>query len=448
MRKRLLITILAITILGIVGFWIASSSIYYESLVEHSKDELNTYMNLIEDKDSFSQEKIEQYSRQLDGARITYMTLDGIVLADSSDSSIVGNAHSNRDEVIKAIQENEGYAVRSSETMREDMVYYCRKVNNNLIRIAIPTSSQMKILGSSFGMIVWFLIADIVICFIVALSSVKGILDPVEKITKNIKERESLKGKYPELLPIINTLENNEKIIKKYICEIEQEKMQVIEAETSKNDFIANITHEMNTPLTSIIGFSNLLENNEVEDDVKKKAIRNIKKQSERLANLIACIINFNEIDNDNLPSYEVDLSKSIEDVAESLEPLAKEKKVEISLDVEKNIMVSSRQERINEIIGNLVRNAIKYNKENGKVSISLNKDLVLVVEDTGIGISKEDLPKVFDRFYTVDKSHNGKHGGFGLGLAVVKKICKNSGWTIRCESELGVGTKFYLEFN
>ena len=106
-----------------------------------------------------------------------------------------------------------------------------------------------------------------------------------------------------------------------------------------------------------------------------------------------------------------------------------------------------SRHELLSEIFGNLVRNAIKYNKEGGTICVFLDKKK-LVVSDTGIGSAQQNMGKVFSRFFTVDKSHNGKNGGFGLGLAVVKKICKKSGWNISVESTLGKGSAFTVEFS
>ena len=105
-----------------------------------------------------------------------------------------------------------------------------------------------------------------------------------------------------------------------------------------------------------------------------------------------------------------------------------------------------SRHERVSEIFGNLVRNAIKYNKDGGSITVTLNFR-GLTVRDTGIGISEENMGKVFSRFFTVDKSHSGKNGGFGLGLAVVKKICGKSGWKIGVESKLGEGSVFTVTF-
>ena len=98
------------------------------------------------------------------------------------------------------------------------------------------------------------------------------------------------------------------------------------------------------------------------------------------------------------------------------------------------------------ELLGNLTRNAIRYNKQGGSVTVSLDGKS-LAVADTGIGIAEENLDKIFDRFFTVDKSHDGKNGGFGLGLAVVKKICRKSGWKLSVESKKGEGSKFTIEF-
>ena len=108
--------------------------------------------------------------------------------------------------------------------------------------------------------------------------------------------------------------------------------------------------------------------------------------------------------------------------------------------------MLLSRQERVTEIFGNIIRNAIRYNREGGSVSVLLTQE-EFTVSDTGIGISEENLERIFDRFFTVDKSHNGKNGGFGLGLSVVKKLCKKQGWKLTVESKEGAGSTFRIAF-
>lgn len=220
-------------------------------------------------------------------------------------------------------------------------------------------------------------------------------------------------------------------------------------AARSKNDFIANVTHEMNTPLTSIRGFAELIAEGGVPPERIPGVAKTIIKQSDRLSNLIRSIINFSAIDSDELPDYEVDLTELVRETISSFEPKLSQKNISLKLDIANGVRVMSRRERLLEIFNNLVSNAIRYNKEGGTLTVTLTggEHPALSVADTGVGIAEEDKDRIFDRFYTVDKSHNGGGGGFGLGLAIVKKLCKRAGWKLSVESELGVGTEFKIEF-
>lgn len=220
-------------------------------------------------------------------------------------------------------------------------------------------------------------------------------------------------------------------------------------AARSKNDFIANVTHEMNTPLTSIRGFAELIVAGGIPPERTESVAKTIIKQSDRLANLIRSIINFSAIDSDELPDYEVDLTELVREAVSSFEPKISQKKIALKLDVADGVKVMSRRERLLEIFNNLVSNGIRYNKEGGSLAVTLSGGNVpsLSVSDTGVGLSEEDKTRIFDRFYTVDKSHNGAGGGFGLGLAIVKKLCKRAGWKLSVESELGKGTEFRIDF-
>lgn len=221
-------------------------------------------------------------------------------------------------------------------------------------------------------------------------------------------------------------------------------------AARSKNDFIANVTHEMNTPLTSIRGFAELIAEGGIPPERTKSVAKTIIKQSDRLSNLIRSIINFSAIDSDELPDYEVDLTELVRETISSFEPKLSQKNIALKLDIADGVKVMSRRERLLEIFNNLVSNGIRYNKEGGTLSVTLTggEHPALAVADTGVGIAEEDKERIFDRFYTVDKSHNGGGGGFGLGLAIVKKLCKRAGWKLSVQSELGVGTEFSIQFN
>lgn len=219
-------------------------------------------------------------------------------------------------------------------------------------------------------------------------------------------------------------------------------------ADRSKNDFIANVTHEMNTPLTSIKGFAELIEMGKLDGQTLNHACEVIIKQSNRLSSLIKNIINYSSFESDDIELYDVNVSKVIKSTAEALEGGLKDKNLSIYYDIEQDIIIKSRTERIVEITTNLISNAIKYNKENGYIKVSLKKEnnqIIFSVSDNGLGIKDEEKDKIFDRFYTIDKSHNKENAGFGLGLAIVKKICDNQKWIIEVESQYSKGSTFRI---
>ena len=220
-------------------------------------------------------------------------------------------------------------------------------------------------------------------------------------------------------------------------------------AARSKNEFIANVTHEMNTPLTSIRGFAELMAAGSLPPERAQHAAKTIIKQSDRLANLVKSIINFSQIDSDELPDEDVNLSELVREAASVFEPKLQKRSISFTLDVAENVKVRSRRERLFEIVNNLISNGVRYNRDGGTLAVTLTggEEPVFTVRDTGIGIAEEDKERIFDRFYTVDKSHGGGGGGFGLGLAIVKKLCKRAGWVLSVESKLGEGTVFSVRF-
>lgn len=223
---------------------------------------------------------------------------------------------------------------------------------------------------------------------------------------------------------------------------------EIKKLERSKNDFIANVTHEMNTPLTSIRGFAEMMSNKSLPNDKIEHAANVILKQTNRLSLLIKDIINYSAIQTANLPLYEVNVSEICKSIVLSLEKAIDDKNIKVTLDIDDNIKINSRTEIVVQVISNLVSNAIKYNKDNGEIVISLKKDndVILIVKDSGIGIDEADVDKIFDRFFTVDKSHNHYSSGFGLGLAIVKKIVNESNWDIYVDSKKDEGTCFTVK--
>lgn len=439
---------LGITVICILLFSLASTQVYYQSSIDESHDFLRVYMNMYDESITPDGDGAAELSEKLGGARVTFMDGAGNVLADSRAEDLTAN-HADRSEVRDARLDGEGFSVRDSDTLGESMVYYCKSFRGGdlLVRIALSVPSEWSMFVRALPTVAAYIGIDVILCVVLAFVATHFILNPVQNLAKETAANGDVTSKYSELLPIAELLNERNRNIERQMREIREEKEAVVRARASKDEFISNVTHEMNTPLTSIRGYAELLNAGMLSEEQKKTAYDVILSQSGRLSDLIAGIINYSEIDSDDLPPYEVDFTALARETLRILQPEADAKKVTLVDRIEDNVKVQSRHELVNEVLGNLVRNAIRYNKEGGRVTVTLHYGR-LEVADTGVGIAEEDRDKIFDRFFTVDKSHGGKNGGFGLGLAVVKKICRKSGWKITVHSTPGEGSTFIVDFS
>ena len=221
-------------------------------------------------------------------------------------------------------------------------------------------------------------------------------------------------------------------------------------AERNRQEFTANVTHELKTPLQSIIGSAELLENGLVKPEDTGRFVGNIRKEATRLVSLINDIIRLSQLDENNEAATEtVELTGVAKEVVEVLTVLAAKKNVELIIEGEPQTIFGVRR-YIYEIIYNLCDNAIRYNMDGGKVTIIIGKDngrAFVAVKDTGIGIAPEHQSRIFERFYRVDKSHSKETGGTGLGLSIVKHAVQHHGGKITLESEVGKGTTVIVSF-
>lgn len=216
------------------------------------------------------------------------------------------------------------------------------------------------------------------------------------------------------------------------------------DSENRRREFTANVSHELKSPLQSIMGSAELIETGIVKKEDMPKFIGNIRSEATRLLNLINDIIKLSKLDEGTvLSEQEFDLYSLIQENIDILKDSAEKKNISVSLKGE-SINIKSIRPLLSEIIYNLIDNAIKYNTENGKVKISVSENergVYFSVADTGIGIPPEYQERVFERFYRVDKSHSKKTGGTGLGLSIVKHAVQDIGADIRLESVSGKGT-------
>lgn len=223
--------------------------------------------------------------------------------------------------------------------------------------------------------------------------------------------------------------------------------LELSKNEILKNDFIANVSHELKTPLSVIQSYAKALENNNLSIEDRKKYINNLVDACKRLSNLITNILKLNKLENQNLiPEFtKFNLSELLANQIVQFEELIEKKNLELEIDIEEDLYLISEESYLELVFNNLISNAIKFT-DNGKISISLKKnndDFIIKFTDTGCGMDNETGVHIFDKFYQGDTSHSKE--GNGLGLALVKRVIDIIGGSISVSSELGVGTTFKI---
>lgn len=224
-------------------------------------------------------------------------------------------------------------------------------------------------------------------------------------------------------------------------------------AESIRKEFVANVSHELKTPLTSISGFIETLQAGAAEDpEIRTKFIDIIAIETSRLKRLIEDLLVLSEIENKKDAEERVfDVRNAVESTVLTLEPLAEDKHIEIVAKIDDGISIKGSVDRFRQMLVNLIENAIKYSDEGSHVWVNAEDDgqhIVVSVKDEGIGIAQEHHDRLFERFYRVDKSRSKKVGGTGLGLSIVKHIAALFGAKLKVESEVGKGSTFFVIFD
>jgi two-component system phosphate regulon sensor histidine kinase PhoR len=215
-----------------------------------------------------------------------------------------------------------------------------------------------------------------------------------------------------------------------------------------KKEFFANASHELKSPLTSILGYLQLIENGTIKGEMADQAITKCIDDAHRMNKIISDMLSLSSLEKEALrPIEEIYLPSALDSIIAELSIQALSKKVEIKTSYE-SLTIKMNPDDFDRMVRNLIDNGIKYNKDGGKLFISVKKEeRTLSIEDTGIGIDEKDQARVFERFYRVDKARSRRNGGTGLGLAIVKHICNYYDLEIKLDSEPGRGSKFTIHF-
>ncbi|MDY5831356.1 MAG: ATP-binding protein [Treponema sp.] len=431
---------------GTVVYFICSIlfvSNMYDYFEKQIFNELENESLLLEDyAENHEFEKLEKIKTK---NRITLISQDGTVLFDSTKNSLLMENHSNRTEFQKALQNGTDTTVRYSSTMTEKTLYYAKVLkNSDILRISC---NQHSVAILVLGMIQPVLIILILAIFFSAVSASfisKKVIEPFNKIDLENPEQTEV---YDELKPFT-----------KRIAEENFEKKQ---REEIRQQFSANVSHELKTPLTSISGFAEILKNGGTDEKTTVDFATTIYNESQRMISLVNDIIKLSKLDEKSIcqEKEEISLKKITEEIFNILSSTAKQKNIKLNLKGDSGTIFGVHSV-IYEMIYNLVDNAIKYNKPDGSVDVQIEteyaesngkkipKEVLISVKDSGIGIPKGETERIFERFYRVDKSRSKDSGGTGLGLSIVKHGAKYHNAQVYVSSEEGKGSTFSIVFN
>lgn len=459
MKRAIVKRFIVVLIVAMAISSIVISMSYYRLASHRVMEDMKPVLLLLDatiDWESSDLEKqiVEISSQMNNDYRITIIDNDGSVLADSE----TGNPetmenHKNRKEVKEAFQNGFGTKVRNSSTIKGSMMYaaYCSPTQHKVIRISIHHDVITDLMK--------MMVPSIAISLLLALS-VAGVLTNkfAASVTKPILEiSHKLEGiydekidfnfphyQYDELNIIARTTTDMSKSVQDYIRKLEKEK-------TIRQEFFSNASHELKTPLTAIRGYAELLQSGMASDtQMQKEFLGRIHSEVEEMTNLINDILMISRLETKELmPTKEILCVKSVaEEVKKTLKPLADENNVSLEIHCCDEFVYMDRS-HLQGILSNLMGNAVKYNRPGGFVQtdITMNStSLSIRVEDSGIGIAKEDQKRIFERFYRVDKGRSKRVAGTGLGLSIVKHVTEFYGGCVSVESQSGVGSTFLVQ--
>ncbi len=439
MKKKINLNLIVTAIFTAIITMICMNVIYFYLFDKQVKKDLRNTAQTLQETGVFNKSaKIPDIS--VENMRITWIDTDGTVLYDNENDETILENHLNRPEVKEAISNGEGDSDRQSATMDAKTYYHAILLDDGtILRVSTSARSIMNIFVSSIPSMLIVMIVIAGVCVILANKLTKNLMAPIEKVSKDLENAATIQSEteYKELVPFLNT--------------IRLQHESVLAAVKSRQDFTANVSHELKTPLTAISGYAELIENNMVDEKQRIGFAGEIRKNADRLVSLINDIIRLSELDHsDDTKGFEqVDLCKIAKECVDNLGVSAAKQNIQLNFDGTECKMHGNSHMLV-ELIENLCQNAIRYNNPGGTVNVTVHKlggKTVLTVEDNGIGIPKDQQERVFERFYRVDKSRSKETGGTGLGLAIVKHIVELHDAKITLDSEVGHGTTIKVEF-
>jgi two-component system phosphate regulon sensor histidine kinase PhoR len=431
---------------------------YITNLREQLADKGRMLALSFPDPDRFRPQEARQIA-QGTGGRLTVIRADGVVVADSEANPATMENHSHRPELITAFKGGVGSSIRNSATIGIPFLYVAVPIQNGAIRIAVPLSEingqvndvRIKILaGTALAFLPAIVIAALLARFI-SRRFASIMAHSVELANGNFRARLADTGG-AEFGQLAHTLNETAEKLQQTMEQLQREHNELEKVERIRKDFVINVSHELRTPLASIQGYTETLINGALDDSqYNMRFLRIIRHNAERLTRLTEDLLTLSRIEQKR-QKFEFEahaVNDLLRDAVELMGPIAEKNKIRIAEEpapAEAEVWCDS--EAVSQILSNLLDNALKYTPAGGSITVGASESgryFELFVRDTGAGIPAEELPRLFERFYRVDKARSREMGGTGLGLAIVKHLVAAHNGTARVESRLNFGSTFYF---
>lgn len=439
LKKVINLEFIIFSLVAIAVTMVLSTFIFYEVYKAEIIRDLKGYAEVLKNTGDFDGDDTSLYASVDTGdLRLTLVASDGSVLYDNQADETSMQNHLDRPEIAEAFENGDGQVIRKSATLNKSTYYYAILLKSGrVLRIARETNNVISMFLAAVPVMLVVMAILVCVTIIVTHYLTRNILKPIEQMANSLDDDTHIVA-YREMRPFIDM--------------IQKQHADIVKSSQMRQEFTANVSHELKTPLTSISGYSELIETGmATEADVHHFATE-IHKNSNRLLTLINDIIRLSELDvSEDAPVMEkIDLAAIARTATDMLAINADKNSVKLSYYGNHGYIYANRM-MMEELVYNLTDNAIRYNNKNGSVDVSVKTvdgKVILRVKDTGIGIPKEHQERIFERFYRVDKSRSKSTGGTGLGLAIVKHIVARNNAQLDMDSEPGRGTDISVTFD
>ena len=379
MKRKLYLRMTLVSVVMMLITMTVTVAMFYNLFSEQVMEDLKTHVHILKTTEAVLDYVEKGFDPKIDNLRITVIDKDGEVKYDSNADIGTMDNHVNRPEIKQALKTGEGNAERKSNTLDKTTYYYAEKMENGqVLRVAKEVGSMWQFFMKILPVLFFEFVIAIVVCFVVSKMLAKRLVEPIENLAQNLDEDTEIET-YAEIKPFLDKIHSQHKALKK--------------SANLRQDFTANVSHELKTPLASISGYAELIETGMAKEDDIQRFAGEIHKSSIRLLSLINDIIELSELDvmDGEMSTTDINLTEEALNCVNMLQMNASKHGVTIAFDKKSDdCVIKANKDMIQEVIFNLCDNAIRYNKKDGKVEVSVTKkgnNISLKVKDNGIVI-------------------------------------------------------------